>query len=135
MASNINVMLNGAAIQVLDLTTNLFRINSNVGQITLAATASFYDAYLQVATTPGTTLALPATPSYVVYVNNLSSLYTLTVQLTVNGGTQISVGNSPVLPPGSVFMYWSSTESYGGGISGVTLIGSALCPAEVLLAA
>lgn len=133
--ANINVSLNSASIQVLDQASNLFRVNSVVGTITLAATASFYDAYLQAGSGAGTVLTLPAAQIWVVYVKNLHASQTLTVQLTVIGGVQISAANSPILPPGGVFMYWNPVET-AGGITGVTLIGSAgNTSAEVLLAA
>lgn len=131
--ANVNVQLNGASIQVLDQ-NNVFRVNSPVGQVTLPGNTAFYDSFLSVATSPGTVLTLPATTVWVVYVNNLSGSLNLTVQLTVAGGVQISAVNSPVLMPGAVFMYWNPVEN-SGGITGVTLIGSATCPAEVLLAA
>jgi len=132
--ANISVLLNSASIQVLDQTTNLFRLNSVVGTVTLQATASFYDAYLQAAAGAGTVLALPAATVWVVYVKNLHATQNLTVQLTVAGGVQISAANSPILVPGGVFMYWNPAEA-AGGITGVTLVGSgASTSAEVLLA-
>ena len=119
---------------MLDQTSNLFRLNGVVGTVTLQATASFYDAYLQAAAGGGTVLALPAATVWVVYVKNLHATQNLTVQLTVAGGVQISAANSPILVPGGVFMYWNPAEA-AGGVTGVTLVGSgANTSAEVLLA-
>ena len=131
--ANVNVVLNSASIQVLDLTTNLFRINSPVGTITLAATASFYEPYFQAAVSPGSVLSLPAATVWVVYVKNLHASANIQVQFTVTGGTQITAAQSPLLPPGGVFMYWNASEG-AGGITAVTLIGSVSASAEVLLA-
>jgi hypothetical protein len=133
--ANINVTLNSASLQVLDLTTNAFRVNSSIGTITLLATASFYDAYFQAAAGAGSVVSLPAATVWFVYVKNLHLTQSLTVQLTVAGGAQISAANSPILTPGGVFMYANPGEA-SGGITGVTLIGSgANTSAEVLLAA
>jgi hypothetical protein len=132
--ANINVVLNSASIQVLDLTTNLFRLNSTVGTVTLAATTSFYDAYFLAGTGAGTVVTLPAATVWVVYVKNLHATQNVTVQLTVAGGAQISAANSPIVVPGGVFMYWNPSEG-AGGVTGVTLIGSgASTTCEVLAA-
>jgi hypothetical protein len=106
-----------------------------VGTITLAANTSFYDAYFQAPTSPGTVLALPAATVWVVYVKNLHATLNVTVQLTVTGGVQIVAASSPLVTAGGVFMYWCSSEA-AGGVTGVTLIGSgANTSCEVLLAA
>ena len=132
--ANVNVVLNSASIQVLDLTTNLFRINSPVGTITLAATAAFYEPYFQAAAGPGSGLSMPTSTLFVVYVKNLSATNNIQVQFTAIGGAQITAAQSPLLLPGGAFIYWNTVET-SGGIVILTLIGSAAnTPAEVLLA-
>ena len=132
--ANVNVVLNSASIQVLDLTTNLFRINSPVGTITLAATAVFYEPYFQAAASPGSGLSFPAGVLFVVYVKNLSTTNNIQVQFGVAGGAQLTAAQSPLLLPGGAFIYWNTVET-SGGIVILTLIGSAAnTPAEVLLA-
>lgn len=132
--ANINVSLNSASIQVLDQASNLFRVNSVVGTITLAATASYYDAYFQ-ASTSGTVVPLPALTVFMVYIKNLGATQNLTIQFTAHGGTLLSTANSPVLLPGGVFMYWNTSEA-SNGIDAVTLTASGSTgPAEILAAA
>ena len=133
--ANISVILNSASIQVLDQSTNLFRINGPIGTVTLAGTSSFYDAYFQAPVSPGTVLALPAATIWVVYVKNLHATLNLQVLFAVTGGVLLTAANSPLLVPGAVFMYWCPAEA-AGGITAVTLIGSgANTSCEVLLAA
>lgn len=134
MATNVNVQLTGASITVLDQATSTYRVNSPIGTLTLAATSATYDSFVPIANGAGTVLDLPASPVQLVYVKNLDGAANLTVQLTVQGGAQISVANSPVLLPGGVFMYWNVVETTNG-IVAVTLISSVNgTAAEVLLA-
>jgi hypothetical protein len=72
---------------------------------------------------------------WVVYVKNLDPTAIITVQVQPAGGALPSAVNSPKLPPGAVYIYWSPLET-SGGIVGVTLISSVgNTPVEVLLAA
>ena len=131
--ANVNVTLNSASLQVLDLTTNLFRVNSVVGTVTLAATSAFYDAYFVPATGAGTALTLPSATVWIVWVKNLS-VANITVQFQVTGGVLLTQANSPILNPGAVFAYFNASEA-AGGIIAVTLAASAgSSPVEVLLA-
>jgi hypothetical protein len=132
--ANVNVVLNSASLQVLDLTTNLFRLNSPVGTVTLAATSAFYDAYFLAAAGAGTVLTLPAATVWIVYVKNLHATQNVQVLFAAVGGALLSAANSPLVVPGGVFMYWNPSEA-AGGITAVTLIGSGANTAcEVLLA-
>jgi len=134
MANNVNVILDAASVQVIDTVTNTYRVNSAIGDITLAANESSYQSFAAIATT-GTALTLPAATIWVVYVKNLDATQTLTVQVQPTGGVLPSAANSPVLPPGGVYIYWAPLET-SGGITAVTLKSSSgPMAAEVLLAA
>src|ERR1700675_476532 len=113
---NINVVLNSASIQVLDLVTNLFRINSSIGTVSLPALAASYDAYLQVPGGAGSVLDLPTATIWVMYVKNIDLTNGLTVQSLVSG----VLGTVAVLGPGGVCLVWNSVET-SAGITGVTL--------------
>lgn len=132
--SNVNIVLDSASVQVIDITSSAYQVNSPVGNITLVGTDASYQSYAQIATA-GTALTLPATTVWVVYVKNLSTTATITVRMQVTGGSLPAAADSPLLPAGGVFLYWAPVET-SGGIIGVTLVSSAgPSPAEVLLAA
>ena len=134
MANNINCVLDSASVQVIDTVTNTYRVNSAIGSITLAANEASYQSFAPIATA-GTALTLPAATIWVVYVKNLDPTATLTVQVQPTGGALPSAANSPLLPPGGVYIYWAPLET-SGGIIAVTLKSSAgPTAAEVLLAA
>ena len=134
MANNINCVLDSASVQVIDTVTNTYRVNSAIGSITLAANEASYQSFAPIATA-GTALTLPAATIWVVYVKNLDAVATLTVQVQPTGGALPSAANSPLLPPGGVYIYWAPLET-SGGIIAVTLKSSAgPTAAEVLLAA
>ena len=134
MANNINCVLDSASVQVIDTVTNTYRVNSAIGSITLAANEANYQSFAPSATA-GTALTLPAATIWVVYVKNLDAVATLTVQVQPTGGALPSAANSPLLPPGGVYIYWAPVET-SGGIIAVTLKSSAgPTAAEVLLAA
>jgi hypothetical protein len=134
MANNVNVILDAASVQVIDTVTNTYRVNSAIGAITLAANEANYQSFAPIATA-GTSLTLPAATIWVVYVKNLDAAATLTVQVQPTGGALPSAANSPVLPPGAVYIYWAPLETSGGVIA-VTLKSSAgPTAAEILLAA
>ena len=133
--SNLNVLLDSASVQVIDLTGNVYRVNSPVGGIELTASEAAYQSYAVIASSPGTSLTLPASEVWVVYVKNLDAAANLTVQVQPFGGALPSAANSPILTPGGVYIYWNSSEGAGGVIA-VTLISSAgPTAAEILLAA
>jgi hypothetical protein len=132
--SNVNVILDSASVQVIDITSSTYRVNSPVGNITLVGSEASYQSFAAIATA-GPALTLPATTIWVVYVKNLDAAATLTVQVQPTGGALPSAANSPVLPPGGVYIYWAPVES-SGGITAVTLKSSAgPTAAEILLAA
>jgi hypothetical protein len=134
MSNNVSVILDAASVQVIDTVTSTYRVNSAIGDITLNANEASYQSFLPVATA-GTALTLPTTTIWVVYVKNLDAAATLTVQVQPTGGALPSAANSPVLPPGGVYIYWAPLET-SGGITAVTLKSSAgPTAAEVLLAA
>lgn len=139
MAANVNIILSGASIQVVNTVDSTTRVNSTVGNPTLGGANAVYDNFLPIAAGAGTTITLPSGTVWVVYVKNQGGINgspsgNITVQLTVAGGAQIASGSSPVLLPNGVFMYWNTAETTGG-ITGVTLIASvANTPVEILLA-
>ena len=133
--SNVNVLLDAASVQIIDLATNTYRVNTGIGTVTLTASNALYGEYTTVPVSPGIPLSLPDTTVWVVYIKNLSATANITVQIQAAGGTLASAANSPILVPGAVYIYWSPSES-AGGITGVTLISSSgNAPVEVLVAA
>lgn len=128
--ANASVILNGASIQVISSSDSSQLVSSSAGNPTLTATEVFYNAYVAVGT-GSTSLTLPATTVWVVWVRNLSTAATLSVTPTpASGGSPLTY----ILPPGGVFAYWCPSEG-SGGINAVSLQGSASLSAEVLLAA
>lgn len=133
--ANVSATFAGSSLQVLDLTTNLFRVNDLLAALTLPATAVVYDAYFQAAGGAGTAVTLPAATTFFALVKNLSATATLTVQHTAQGGAQVSAANSLVLLPGGIWAYINTVET-SNGLTGLTLIsGSGPSPALVMLAA
>lgn len=140
MASNLNVILSAATLQVINTVDSSTRVNSSLGSPTLPASESTYIDFLPIATGAGTVLTLPASIIYVLCIRNLGGINStpsgnIQVQLTVNGGTQIALASSPIILPNGVFAYWNVAET-AGGITAVTLVASvASTPAEILMAA
>lgn len=136
----ISLILNGATIQVVNSSDSTTRVNSSLGNPTLAGNESTYIDFLPVAIGAGTTLSLPAATIWVLVIRNLGGISgtpsgNITVQLTVAGGAQIASASSPIILPSGVFAYWNTAET-AGGITAVTLIASvASTPVEVLMAA
>lgn len=140
MASNLNVILSGATLQVVNTTDSTTRVNSSLGNPTLGGSESTYIDFLPIATTPGTTITLPAATIWCLSVRNLGGINAspsgnIQVQLTVTGGVQFAAASSPLILPNGVFVYWNPAET-AGGITAVTLIASvANTPVEILMAA
>lgn len=132
--SNVSAILDSASVQVIDVATSTYRVNSPVGNITLTGTVASYESFAQIAAA-GTALTLPAATVWVVYVKNLDTVETLTVQVQPTGGALPSAANSPVLPPGGVYVYWAPVETSGGVIAVTLKSSSGTIGAEVLLAA
>ena len=124
---NLNVILDAANIQVIDTAStaypNQYRVNSPIGDITLAASVARYESYFNVASSSGTSLNLPATTLWAFYVKNLDAVANITVQIQATGGSLTSAANSPILTPGGVYIYWNPSEG-AGGIIAATLISS-----------
>lgn len=120
---NVNVLLDAASVQVIDLATNNYRVNTGIGTITLPASVAAYDSCLNVAISPGTVLSLPTTTVWFFYVKNLDAAANITVQFQVTGGSLNSAANSEVLAPGGVKLFCNPTEA-AHGIIAVTLISS-----------
>lgn len=123
--ANVNVLLDAASVQVIDLATNTYRVNSPVGTITLAATVADYESYRIISGGAGNALVIPAATIWFLYVKNLDPVATITVQVQPTGGALPTAVNSPILNPGGVYIYANSSEgSPTGGIIGVTLSSS-----------
>lgn len=140
MASNLNIIMSGATIQVINNVDSSTRVNSSLGNPTLAGAESTYIDFLPIATGVGTVLTLPAATIWVLCVRNLGGINAspsgnIQVQLTVTGGAQIALASSPMIIPNGVFAYWNTAET-AGGITAVTLVASvANTPVEILMAA
>ena len=133
--ANVNAILDAASVQIVDIATNTYRVNSPVGDITLAATKAAYESYFNVAGGAGTALSLPAATIWFLYVKNLDTTANLTVQFQATGGSLNSAANSEILTPGGVKIYANPSEG-AGGIIAVTLISSVgSTAAEILMAA
>jgi hypothetical protein len=132
--SNLAVQISGASLQVIDNTAQLVRINTVVATMVASATASFYESYFQVGA-GSTSLVLPVSPVWAVYIKNLHASNTVSVTCTPTGG---NAWVSPiVLPAGGVFMYWVpyASNPATGGFSVISLQASgAATPVEILLA-
>lgn len=134
--ANSNVLLDAASVQVIDLATNTYRVNSGIGTITLQANVADYESFKSIASGAGTVLTLPQTTVWFLYVKNLDLSALITVQVQVTGGTLITAANSPVLNPGGVYIYANSSEGAPtGGIVGVTLVSNVGNTAVELLTA
>lgn len=116
---NLNVIVS-ANITVQDIAGSTTPVNRNLGNPTLGATANYFDAYFQAAST-GTAVPLPGR-SYFIYVQNLSPSANLTVEWTPFG----SASSSIILGPGGfiTFMDPSETVATNGGIAAMTLTGA-----------
>lgn len=138
--ANLNVILSGATIQVVNTVDSTTRVNSAQGNPTLPAAEDFYNLFFPIAAGGGTVITLPAATVWVAHVRNLGGINgtpagNITVRFTATGGAQIAVADSPIIVPNGVFSYWNPTEG-AGGLTGLTLIASvASTPVEILLAA
>lgn len=133
--ANLNVQLTGGALQVIDNTGNIQRVNSPIPTILAAVSASFYEPYFQV-NIAGQNLSLPGATVWVVAIRNLSGAATITVICTPAGGA--AWANGLVLVPGQQFMYFApfASNPASGGVTTINVAASANgTPAEILLAA
>jgi hypothetical protein len=121
---------------VLNVTNNLqspspYIINFPFGNPTLNATSVFFDPFFQALNT-GSTITLPANPSYAICVLNLSTTANLSVQFTPvgNPATIVQVG------PGGIVIPVFDPNKAGPGVSSLLLTGiGGTVPAMVLAAA
>lgn len=118
-------------LAVPNTTLNTTPINSVPAVNTLAATTVFYNPAFQCPTSL-TTVPLPSTPCWIVYVKNLDPTNILSVVFTPTGAGPTSLQ----LPPGAVFLHFSPNEAAGTGIAGVAVqADSATISAEIFLGA
>lgn len=127
---NLNVLLSAAINAYDNLITNtplLVKLDAQTPNF--PGSSQLYEQYLQVPTT-GTTLPLPANPTYIVWVRNRSTNINLTITPTFAG----VVTPSPlIIGPGDVFINFCGSKT--GGITNLQLFGDgATCACEVYLA-
>lgn len=140
MASNLSVVLGGAALQVINTTDSTTRVNSSLASPALPASVETYIDFLPIAAGGGTILTLPAATIWVLAIRNLGGINgtpagNITVQAQATGGALPAAANSPIVLPNGVWLYWNTAET-AGGIIAVTLVASiAATPAEILMAA
>lgn len=139
MASNLNVILSGATLQVVNTTDSSIPVNSSLASPTLPASQQEYLRFFPVPA-GATVLNLPAATIWVFALRNLGGINgtpagNITVQYQVTGGALNTAANSPVVTPNGVFIFWQPVET-ANGIIAVTLSASiASTPAEILMAA
>ena len=129
--TNINLSYNIAAT---DIAANVNVFTRNISGFQLAATLWAASDFFQVPTSP-TSISLPATTIYFVYVRNLGA-NNVTLSYTPTGGSSTSL---VLLPTGSniggIFLYGLSAET-AGGITAMSLQAStATTPVEYFLGA
>lgn len=140
MASNLNLILSGAAWQVVDNTTSTTPVNFSLNNPTLGGSVETFIDYLPVANGAGTVLTLPAATIWVFGLRNLGGINAspagnITVQIQVTGGALPAAANSPVVVPNGVLLFWQPTEG-ANGIIAVTLVASVnLTPVALILGA
>jgi len=136
VASNLNVQLAGAYLQVQDNTASIIRVNSPVATVVGQVVASFYDSYFAVPSPGPVALALPATTVWLLFIRNISATNTISITLTPAGG---SAWASPyVIVPNGVFITMASFASNpaAGGFTAASIGASGASTfVEVLLAA
>ena len=103
----LNISFQGS-IQIVDLISGLIQSNktilSSLGTATLATVADT----LAVGTSP-TSIALPVSPTQIVYLQNLHATQTITVTWTPNGGASAVVGT--LQPNGVLFLIETNLTS------------------------
>lgn len=132
MANN-NIQLSGAALQIVDTTASVTRVNSTIATLIAQTNASTYEAYLLLTAAP-LNVGLPATTCWNLYVRNTSGSATINVTLTPSGG---SAWVSPlVLPPSFVLLSLGSyaANPAAGGFTALTLSASANAYVELMVA-
>lgn len=140
MPANLNVLLSGGVVQVINTVDSTTRVNSSVGNPTLGANDSTHIDFLPIATGAGTAITLPAATIWFLYIKNLGGVNgtpsgNITVRYQAAGGALVAAVDSMIVLPGGFFIYANTAET-AGGIIAVTLISSvASVPVEILMAA
>lgn len=137
--ANLNVVLSGATLQVVNTADSTVRVNSSLASPTLPAADSSYIDFFPVLAA-GSALTLPATTIWVLAIRNLGGINgtpagNITVRRQVTGGALTAVADSEIVMPNGVYIYWNTAET-AGGIIAVTLVASVnLTPVEILMSA
>lgn len=138
MSTNANVLFNTNYL-VLDTTVNPSDyVVNRIRSLSFGALASFYEAFFQANITPQA-ISLPSILIQTALVINLSTLYTVTVEFTPNGGSSEQLVLQPALnagQAGGAFLYMNPTSAGNvGGISALSLFASGNnAPCEILIA-
>lgn len=137
--ANLNVVLSGATLQVVNTADSTVRVNSSLASPTLPAAESSYSDFLPILAA-GSAMTLPAATIWVLAIRNLGGINgtpagNITVRKQVTGGALTAAADSEIIMPNGVYIYWNTTET-AGGIVAVTLIASVnLTPVEILMSA
>jgi hypothetical protein len=115
---SINTTLTGTIV-ITDLVTNNLLANKTLANISYLGSVSTIAETVSIPNSP-TSIALPVSPTQVVYIKNTHATQTLTVTWTPQGGS-----SNPVvtLQPGAYILFGEPVA--GGGISALSLQGSA----------
>jgi len=132
MSANISAIFQGILTLADETLSNApYTNNLDLQNPTLAATQVLSEGFLQVATSPGTTISFSFN-AYLILVWNRSTTNTLIINLNATGGPGIQeVGT---IGPGGIFVVMDPTRT-GGGWNGLMLqANGAIVPAAVVLA-
>ena len=131
--SNVAINLN-YAIQAVDVTAAVTVFNRTISGFQLSATVWSASDFFQVNTT-STTISLPATTIFFVYVRNLGA-NNVTLAYTPAGGSSTSLVLLPVgSNVGGVFLYGLSAETAGGITALSATATTAVTPIEYFVGA
>lgn len=119
MANKITNTLVANITATEDSTQNVI-INRSTGNPAIDSSAAVISEYQLLA--GATVIGLPNTLAYQVYIKNLDTAKTITVNWTPNGG---AAANVIVLQPGDQIIFWTTTGVTGSGITTLTLTPSA----------
>lgn len=119
MATQVTNTLTAIVTTQEDITGSV-PINRGTGNPAFDCNVGAFTTYQQLAA-GNTDLQLPKATVYQVYIKNLDSTNTVTVQWTISGGAQLSVCN---LTPGDQIIMWCNPAigSAGAGVSAIRLI-------------
>jgi len=136
VATNLNAVLTGGTLQLVDNAAATIRVNSPITTVTGQVASSFYDLYYLVANPGPAAVTLPAATIWQVAIRNISGTNTISVTATPAGGA--AWASALIIPPNGWFIYMAtySTNPGSGGITALSLGSSgANTYAEILLAA